>query len=211
MPRLFALCLAYALFPATAHATGSPWSEAAFGFEPRLGTYTALDASLTEYGYAPVRSAVLPAFGLRARYSWGKGIYLPMEMTYAFLSNQAEGNPVPTTTTLIETGAGVGYRAGNGLYADGVFGFGVTSHSVGSRVDGGALVYMGPTVHPRVGWAFTLDAPTSPVFAVSVGYALHLPVGAAHHNVLWEASFDRPAVHALTVGLESGFRLRGGE
>lgn len=197
------------LVASPAWADDVPWSSASFGVEPRLGTYRQGDERLVEYGFAPIASPLMVTWGLRARFSFGGDVYLPLIMTYAFSSTSADENPVPTTSTLIESGAGVGYKTSRGMFVEGVAGFGVLSHTVGSPIEGGALVYMGPTIHPRVGYMWSLDRQTSPMFAVSVGYALHLAPGSAHQNPLWEEPFDRVATHALTLGFESGLQLRG--
>lgn len=55
------------LLLALAGAPESPTSMSlSFGFEPRFGTYAALDQRLTSYGYAPVGSAFLPTWGFGA-------------------------------------------------------------------------------------------------------------------------------------------------
>lgn len=71
----------------------------------------------------------------------------------------APGSPAPTTSTLTETMAGVGYHFGLGFFASLDAGFSAFTQSVSSSVDGGALVYMGPSLHPRVGWLIQLTRP----------------------------------------------------
>lgn len=194
---------------------GAPRAEApavdavavSFAFEPRFGGYRALDEQLRAYRFAPVGSPAQLAWGLRGRMRLRRGLYVGMAMTYGFRQADHASTPVPTTTTLIDTAVGAGYWARMGLFAGLDVGFASLSHSVGSDKEGGALVYLGPSIHPRVGWAFV---GRGPMVAITVGYNLHVPVGPAHTQPLWEASFERPVVHAFTVGLESGFGWRWG-
>jgi len=79
-------------------------------------------------------------------------------MTYGL--RLANGGRVPTSTTLTETTAGLGYRLPFGLFGSLDAGFSALTQSVGSTVDGGALVYLGPVVHPRIGWAHQFFAPS---------------------------------------------------
>lgn len=170
-----------------------------FAFEPRVGSYAALDPALRSYGFAPVRSPYLTAFGLRGRTWLRNGFLLEMAMTYGIAT--AEGT-VPTVTTAIDTGVGAGYMAPFGLFATMGMGFGVLTQAVGSTSEGGALVYRAPFIHPRVGYALQRSAWFG---AISAGFVLHAPVGPAHEQPLWEESFRRPTIHAFTIGIESGF------
>ena len=179
-----------------------------FAFEPRFGNYAALDDDLRAYGFTPVDSAFHPAFGLRGRMRLRNGVYVGMSMTYGFRLIEDPANVVPTTSTLLDSGVGVGYWSKLGLFGGLDLGFGSLSQSVGSTIEGGALVYLGPYLHPRIGYAFV---GRGPMVAVTVGYNLQLPVGSAHEQALWEASFARPQVHAFTVGIESGFGWRMGD
>ena len=186
---------------ALAPAKESPLAggSVSFAFEPRIGSYAALDPKLRAYDFAPVRSPYLTAFGVRGRAWLPSGLLLEMAMTYGI--GVADGR-VPTVTTLIDTGVGVGYMAPFGLFASMGVGFGVLTQSVGSTSEGGALIYRAPFVHPRVGYALMRSAWFG---AVSAGFVLHAPVGPAHQQPLWEAPFRRPTIHAFTIGIESGF------
>lgn len=190
--------------PSTVDAHDRREVSLSFGFEPRLGNYQALDDELTAYGFAPVGAPALLTWGLRGRAFFGSGLFMTMTMSYAFGMNEDASTPAPTTTSLIDAGAGVGYRLPVNLFASLNAGFSVLTHSVGSQLEGGALVYMGPSLHPRLGYIFSGGKPFGSFLAASVGYALHLPLGVAHRIPLWEEPFERRAVHALTLGIESG-------
>ncbi len=170
-----------------------------FAFEPRVGSYAAIDPVLRTYDFTPVRSPYLTAFGVRGRAWLHNGFLVEMAMTYGIAT--ADGG-VPTVTTLIDTGLGAGYMARFGLFASMGVGFGVLTQSVASTSEGGALVYRAPFIHPRVGYAFMRSAWFG---AISAGFVLHSPVGPAHEQPLWEESFRRTTIHAFTIGIESGF------
>jgi len=178
-----------------------------FAFEPRVGNYPALDDDLRAYGFAPVDSLMQPTWGLRGRVRLRSGVVLGMAMTYGFRRSDHPSTPAPTTSTLVDTSMSTGYWARFGLIATVDLGFSSFIHAVGSTTEGGALVYLGPSVHPRVGWAFV---GRGPMVALTVGYNLHIPVGPAHRQPVWEQPFDRPALHAFTIGVESGFGWRIG-
>ncbi|MCH9686527.1 MAG: hypothetical protein K0V04_34155 [Deltaproteobacteria bacterium] len=178
-----------------------------FAFEPQVGSLAALDDQLRAYGFAPVGSVFLPTWGLRGRMRLRSGLYVGMSMSYGLRNNRDAISPVPTTTTFVDTAIGAGYWAPFGLLAGLDVGFASVVHSVGSEQEGGALVYLGPSLHPRVGWAYVGQGPS---VVITAGYLVHIPVGSPHSQPLWEASFERPAIHSFTVGLESGFGWRPG-
>ncbi len=173
-----------------------------FGFEPRFGNYRALDAGLADYGFAPFDRSYLLAYGLRGRVYGRRGLIVGGTMNYSFARVDAAENPVPTVVTRLETLGRIGHQLGLGFEASANVGFGVHSMSVGSEVQGGALVYMGPVLQPQVGYTF----PTGASFLhLSVGYTILLPVGRPHAQVLWERGFEIAAIHGFVVGVESGF------
>ncbi|MFT4977676.1 MAG: hypothetical protein ACI8S6_003583 [Myxococcota bacterium] len=186
-------------------SAGEPAMGLSFAFEPRLGTYTASDDLLLDYGFTPVGSPLLPAWGLRGRAFFEPGTFLAMSVTTGIAV--AEGSIVPTVSTLTESTAGVGFRGRSGVMVSLNAGFSVLSQSVGSDVDGGALVYMGPVLHPRFGWSRQLGEPFGSFLALVVGGTLQLPVGDPHSNPLWEEPFGRRTISALTIGVESGVGL----
>lgn len=176
-----------------------------FGFEPRLGSYRALDAALERYGFAPVAKLHLLSFGLRGRVFTPRGWIIGGTMNYAYSISRAPGNPVPTVMTKVETLLRVGHQLGLGFDTSLSAGFNSLSSSVGSPSQGGALVYLGPALHPQLGYTL----PTGTAFLhLFVGYGLTIPVGAAHQNELWEEDFSRPLIHAFVLGVESGFAFR---
>jgi len=196
---MLALCLAVTMLGAA-----PPRVAVSFGFEPRVGGYASLDQRLTAYGFSPVGTAFLPAFGLRGRAFFANGLMVGLSMTYGVGTGR---EALPTTTTLTETTAGIGYRLPSGVFASLDAGFSFLTQTVASRTGGGALLYPGPVVHPRIGWAWQFFEPFGWFIAASVGLSVHLPVGAPHRNPLWEESFQRGALPALTIGLESGLGL----
>lgn len=195
--------LTIVVFAAEPHESPLEGLSLSFAFEPRIGSYRALDPKLRTYGFARVGSPYLTAFGLRGRTWLPNGFLVELAMTYGIGVADAErGVGAPTVSTLIDSGAGVGYMAPFGLFASMGAGFGVLTQSVGSTSEGGALVYRAPFIHPRVGYAIMRSAWFG---AVTAGFVLHAPVGPAHEQPLWEEPFRRPTIHAFTIGIESGF------
>lgn len=172
----------------------------AFAFEPHLTTLGQNDAQLKDYGFQPVDLTLLPTYGIRGRFEF-EGWLLGGAMSYGFASSEGDVSSVPTATTWMAMAMSGGRSfAGTGLSVMLDAGFAVLTHAVGSEVQGGALVYMGPMVHPRV--AFNpLDAP---FVQLTLGYMVQTPLGTAHDNPLWEEGFERALVHGLTFGIEMG-------
>lgn len=173
-----------------------------FAFEPRIGSYAALDEKFRAYEFTPVRSPYLTAFGLRGRAWLPSGFLFELTMTYGIGTADPAAEGVPTVTTMTDSGAGAGYMAPFGLFATMGVGFGVMTQSIASTAEGGALVYRAPFVHPRVGYALMRSAWFG---AVTAGFVVHAPVGPPHQQPLWEEPFSRPTIHAFTLGIESGF------
>ncbi len=195
----FAILLLAAPEPADTPLQGVSLS---FAFEPRVGSYAGLDQKLRGYDFTPVRSPYLTAFGLRGRTWLPSGLLLELTMTYGIGTADArEPDGIPTVTTAIDSGVGVGYMARFGLFATMGTGFGVMTQSVASTSEGGALVYRAPFFHPRVGYALMRSAWFG---AVTAGFVLHTPVGSPHQQPLWEEPFSRSTIHAFTIGIESG-------
>ena len=177
-----------------------------FGFEPRIGTFAQLDTRLQAYGFAPVTSPVMPTWGLRGRAFFGKGLFAALTMTAGFRATPGPG--IPTTLSVTETTGGLGYALPWGLFGSLELGFSALTQTVGSSREGGALVFLGPVVQPRVGWLRQFFEPFGWFIAVSVGANLHLPIGPAHTNPLWEERFQRTTIGSFTVTLESGLGFR---
>ncbi|GEM_PF-1492566 len=215
MIQILSAALAVSMFASPPSASLEPTSSEpapaprlgvalSFAFEPRVGSYRDHDRSLEDYGYAPVASPLQLSYGLRGRVFTNSGWILGAAMSYGFRSTQIDTNPVPTTTTLFDIGFTGGHQLGLGLFATLDLGFSALSHSVGSSIDGGALVYLGPALAPRLGYVIV---GSGPFLAVSVGYSAHFPIGRAHTQVLWEQGFSRPVIHAGLFAIESGFAL----
>lgn len=176
----------------------------AFTFEPRLSNLGQNDERLAAYGFQPVGSPVVPIYGIRALFWTENGWRLGGSVTYGFRLSEAGESAVPTTTSWVTTTYVVGRVVGAGFAVDGNVGFASLTHTVGSRRQGGSLVYLGPVVQPRLSWRIPVEGPH---FEFSAGYLIQVPVGDAHDNPLWEAPFERPFVHALTVGIDMGARF----
>lgn len=170
----------------------------ALGFEPRLLSITTNDEALRDHGYVPVGSPFLPSWGLSGRIEQPSGLTTGFAMSYGFALRA--GDPVPTTTTLVLLGGGPGHVLGPahvGVHA----GFANVGHTVGSATGGGALVYLGPYLEPRLSLGL-LDGPG--VVEVSLAGLLEVPVGPAHHNALWEEPFRRAVLGGASVALVGG-------
>ena len=183
--------------PATGFSLG-------FAFEPRVGSFRALDDRLRDYGFVPVRSPVLLTYGLRGRVWTEGGWVFGGAMSYGFAKRDSSENPVPTTMTRIESMVSAGHQLGAGFDATLDAGFTVHSMSVGSTDQGGALVYMGPAIQPRVGWVPPLRGS---FLRLAVGYSIMFPVNRPHDQVLWEEEFRQMPIHAFLFGVESGIQL----
>lgn len=191
---------------ATVEAAARPKSgfSIGFAFEPRIGSFQAVDGTLEDYGFAPVGSPVLLTYGLRARVWTPAGWMLGGAMSYGFAAREARDNPVPTTINRVETMVSAGHQLGLGFDVSFDAGFSVQSMSVGSPAQGGALVYMGPAVQPRFGWVAPIDWT---YLRVIVGYSAMFPVGRPHDQPLWEAEFRQLPIHSFLLGLEMGFHM----
>ena len=191
--------------PALAASPSTSAMSMTFAFEPRIGTYANLDSRLESYGFAPVRSALLPTWGLRGRAFLTPNLFAGLSMSYGVRSSAGD---LPTTTTFTESTASIGYRTSLGVFASLDAGYAVMTNSVASRTGGGAMVYGGPSAHPRLGFCAQLFEPFGWFVAITAGANLHLPVGPAHSNPLWEEGFRRSAISSVTVAIESGLGYR---
>ncbi len=183
-------------------ASARPGATLSYAFEPRLTSLTDQDAALTDYGFAPVGSPLLLTNGMRGRFWTEAGWILGAGMRYVFASNLPDGAVVPTTTSLSEMTLLAGRQLGGGLDFEADLGFAALSHSVGSEVQGGALVYLGPTLQGRLGYSLSDNRP---FLHLALGGVLQAPLGSSHSNSLWEEPFERPLIGAVTLSIESGF------
>ena len=165
-----------------------------------LGT-RALDDELEAYGFAPVGSPALPHWGVRGRITFPGGIDVGVAMVSSFASRSADDNPVPTTTGWTRTGSLLGLRVHRVLRVGTQLGFASLTHSVGSTVQGGALVYLGPYVEPELKLV-VLEAPQW--VQLTVGLPIQLAPGRPHQQALWEEDFVRRWVVAPMVSLTTG-------
>jgi hypothetical protein len=207
--RWRALLLILTALVTASSASAAPAMSVSAAFEPRLGSYDALDDGLSAYGFAPVGSPFLPVWGLRGRAFFdGNGLFATFAMNAGVRVSTSPKVASPTVQNLSEFMGGVGYRLDSGLFAEIQGGFASHTMTVASSTDGGALVSLGPALHPRIGYSIQLFEPYGWFVAVVVGAHLHVPLGAPHQNPLWEEPFSRGAIGALTIGIESGFGLQ---
>jgi hypothetical protein len=120
-----------------ARVEAAPGMSLSFGFEPRIGAYTANDSELGDYGFAKVGSPLLPAWGMRGRLFLNPDVFTQLTMNYGL--RVAQGATAPTTVTLTETMMGAGYRLPWGGFASLDLGFAGQTTTLASRTDGGAL------------------------------------------------------------------------
>ena len=211
LARLLSVLLVVVVLGGTPHVgsaqqTASEEIDAsiAFSLEPRLANFRQNDDRLAEYGFQPVGSAFLPAYGLSALFWTGGGWRLGGAMHYGFRLSNGESSEVPTTTTSVTMAYTIGRDLGHGFAIDGNVGFASLTHTIGSRQQGGSLVYLGPFIQPTIAWRIPVDFSH---VEFSAGYLLHFPIGDAHDNPLWEAEFARSIVHGLVIGLDMGARF----
>lgn len=174
-------------------------ASVAYAFEPTLLTLRVNDRTLRDYGFTPVGSPLLLTHGVRGRLRYDDGVTVGMAMAMAFTARP--GDPVPTTTTFTRLAYTVGACIDDRWTVEGDVGFASLTHAVGSDVQGGALVYLGPWLQPRVG-VIAVGAPAH--LEVQLGYGVQVPVGVAHRNPLWEDPFRRRVVHGPALALVVG-------
>jgi len=179
-----------------------PGFSLSFAFEPRIGNYSTLDGKLNDYGFAAFGAPVLLTYGLRGRVWLDSGWLFGGSMSYGFAQRRVTTNPVPTTLSLIETAVSFGHQLGAGFDITLDLAFAVHNMTTGSPVQGGALTYMGPAVQPRFGYTI-LRGPS--FIRLTLGYSAQFPLNRPHQQPLWGDSFRVPVIHALLVGIESGF------
>ncbi|MED5371206.1 MAG: hypothetical protein VX899_09345 [Myxococcota bacterium] len=177
-------------------------SSIVFEFNPQFTSVHQNDAELEAYGFAPVGGRFTPQYGVRGVYGMASGLRMGLVASAGFSSNQAQDNPVPTTTNWTQIGGIAGYRLHERVAADLELGFGSLTHTVGSERSGGALLYLGPYAQPQVNLILS-EAPWA--FALGVGWMLHVPVSAPHSQPLWEEEFKRGVVQGPVLSLQSGF------
>jgi hypothetical protein len=179
--------------------------HASFAFAPLVTNLAALDHELEGYGFAPVGSPFLPSWGIHARATFPSGVLVGASMASSFASNRVEGVAAPTTTTWTRLGWFAGALVADRVTTELELGFGSLTQTVGSDVGGGALVYLGPTVHPRVG-LLILEAPQH--LEVQVGWLAEVPIGPAHRQPLWDEPFRRPVIHGASLALVTGLGVK---
>lgn len=192
------------LLSALQAALAGPAAAVVFSFEPTFANLTANDAELADYGFAPVGGRFLPVYGVRGAFTYDSGLVIGMFASSGFGSTSEDGNPVPTTTNWTRIGYSIGWER-RPLVASADVGFSALTHSVGSTVQGGALVYLGPLVHPQVS-VVLLDAPSR--VSLAAGWLVQIPLSQPHQQPLWEEPFDRTLVHGPSVAVQVGMGSR---
>lgn len=181
-----------------------PEAAVTYAFEVHALDLGRLDDTLEGYGFAPVGRAPLLTNGVRGELVFDNGIGLGLGMRTA-VSVRGRDRAVPTVLQATWTTAHVGRSLVGPLRFGGDIGLAAVSQSVGSERQGGALVYLGPFVQPRI-TVRLVDGPG--VVEIAGGWAFSFPVGAAHSNALWEEPFTRRMLQGPTVAVHSGFGMR---
>lgn len=182
-------------------AVAAPAAAVLFSFEPHFANLNANDAELADYGFAPVGGRFLPVYGVRGSFTYDSGLVVGMFAASGFGSAQDDATPVPTTTTWTKIGYTLGWAGWGPLVASADLGFGALTHTVGSTAQGGALLYLGPFLHPHLA-VVPLSAPAR--LSVSAGWLMQLPLSEPHQQPLWEEDFSRPLVHGPTIAINVG-------
>lgn len=183
----------------------APHADVVYAFEPQLLTLGQSDEALVDYGFTPVGSGFVPAHSVRGALELDGGTRVGLSMATAFGLRRDERSAVPTTLQLTRIGAHVGRAVTARVRLGGDLGFATVTHSVGSEVQGGGLAYLGPYGQPRL--AVRLVDHTA-VVELAAGWTVHVPLGPAHSNPLWEEPFTRPVIHGPLVSVQVGFGTR---
>jgi hypothetical protein len=192
--------------PAAPAASAAPPSAAvAYAFEVQALDLGRNDDAIEAYGFSPVGAAPLLTHGIRGTLTWDSGLSLGLNMRSATASREGE-TTLPTFVQATWTGVEIAGPIAGPVRAGGDVGFLAVSQAVSSTVQGGALVYLGPFLQPRV-TARLLDGPS--VVELALGWMFQTPLGSAHQNPLWEESFDRNLIQGPTLAVHSGMGTRG--
>lgn len=190
---------------APAHAAAAPAAAVTYAFEAQLLDLGRHDATLADYGFNPLGGGPLLAHSVRGVFQLPSGLWLGLNLRTAVAQRTGE-SIVPTVIQASWTAVELGGTLVGPLRAGGDVGFSSLSASVGSEDQGGALVYLGPFVQPRLTWRI-VDGPG--VVALSAGWMVQLPLGQPHDQPLWEDSFDRALFQGPTLAVHSGLGTRG--
>ena len=172
-------------------------------FEARFPDIDQNDARLREYGFEPVGSRFVPSYGLRAKFWLADEWRLGAAMAYGFSLSDGDHSAVPTTTSFLRMTFSTERHISHGFAAGIDTGFALIQHTVGSTEQGGALLYAGPMAQPGISWSTSFG---SFLVEPSIGYEVHFPIGAAHDNPLWEASFQRSVIHGFVASINLGMK-----
>lgn len=170
---------------------------------PTLGSYQYNDGAMRRYGFNPVGTPFMLHYGMRGRVFMERWVF-GLTMLYGLgLREETTRSAVPTVSTEMSFGFSGGWRTPfRGLLVEVDGAFRSLSVTMGSEVQGGALVYLGPALGLRLTY---IIAHQSPFVAFSAGYTGHFNLGKAHDNALWEEPFERPGTHTATLQIEFGF------
>ncbi len=189
---------------AVAHGK-APDASVSYAFEMLALDLGRLDDALEAYDFAPVGREPLLSHGVRGTFVFDDRYWAGLNVRTA-VATRGRDAVVPTVVQGTWTGLYGAYSVAGPVRVGGDVGFAAVSEAVGSVVQGGALVYLGPYLQPRATWRI-VDGPG--VVEVSAGWMLHTPIGRAHDNVLWEEPFDRRLVQGFTLAVQSGMGTRG--
>lgn len=199
------LALLLPLLTGTLGLADAPEASVTYAFEVLALDLHRSDALLTDYGFQPIGAAPLLSHSVVGTFTFREQIRVGLHLRTA-TAVRGDAADVPTVVQGSWTGVHAGRALTPSLWLGGDLGFGAVSASVGSPVQGGALVYLGPYLQPRLSWRL-VDGPG--VVELSAGWMLHTPLGPAHDNPLWEASFDRGLIQGPTVAIHSGLGTGG--
>ena len=209
-PRLILVAIVFvmgATLPFDAHGENEAEQSSASitpFFEARFPSVDQSDALLQDYGFEPVGRRLLPTYGLRAKFWLSNGWRLGGAMAYGFALSEGDVSDVPTTTSFLSMTFSTERHINHGIALGVDTGFALIQHTVGSTEQGGGLLYPGPMLHPKAYWSTSFG---NLLVEPSIGYLIQFPLGAAHDNPLWEASFQRSIIHGFVVSIHLGSKL----
>lgn len=172
-----------------------------------LFNLTGLDSAMESYGFQPIGAPVLIAWGIEGCFYERSGLTFGAKVTYGSQSSKSDDGQLSTYLATTKFGIFCGYRIRDNVTTAFETGFASFSQSVASATGGGAMVYLGPYIQPRI--TFYLHK-FRWLGEVSVGYYMHFPLGPAHSNPLWEEPFTRNVIHGVCISIGCGFANQAG-
>jgi len=194
-----------ALLMGAAAVADAPDASVTYALEMMALDLGRLDPQLEDYGFAPAGARPLFSHNVRGTFVFDDLYWAGLNVRTA-VSVRSKDAIVPTVVQATWTSVYGGYTLHGPIRGGADLGFASVSESVGSTVQGGALVYLGPFLQPRATWRI-VNGPG--IVELSVGWMLHKPVGNPHDNALWEESFHRGVIQGPTLAVHSGMGTGG--